>query len=389
MANLEADWRVVDGMLAAWFDAPSLNAGSELAGRAVELEPEVLIDLRANGLRLRLAAPERADATSSAARELGLTANPSALQDLSLVLESPDPTAVAPFWQRALAYAPGDDGGLIDPLRRDFPLRVRRANESRPLRNRFHLDVVRPSAEVDKADLGDPYGPFGVCHADPDGNEVDLVPGDVLDESATDWQSVFSAVACYRTTSTAQQRDLAAAAASLADALGFPLLIDLRPGLVILDSGKDQSDADAHGLAIDFSSLAAAIQGAARDLGAVADPALPRCVQVVLDAADIPAVRAFWIAALGYVPDRREDLTDIVDPRRLNPVMMFQDFDVSDTERARQRNRTHVELAVPADLAQARVSAALGAGGRLVDESAGRWRIDDPEGNELVVVSGA
>jgi len=56
-------------------------------------------------------------------------------------------------------------------------------------------------------------------------------------------------MACYRITSPTQQRDLGAAAAALADDTGFPLLVDLRPGLVIIDSGKDPwGEDDAHGL---------------------------------------------------------------------------------------------------------------------------------------------
>ena len=273
------------------------------------------------------------------------------------MLESANPAGVRQFWQRALDYAPGDDGGLVDPLRRDPAMRIRPSSESRPLRNRIHLDVVRPAAAVEQAGLGEPFGPFGVCHADPDGNEVDLVPGDALGERSgtADWQAVFSAMACYRTTSPTQQRDLAAAAAALADDAGFPLLIDLRPGLVILDSGKDQWEDDAHGLGLDFTDLAARVQTAARDLGATADAGLPRFVQLFLDAADVAAVRAFWAAALGYTPDRRAGASDLHDPRRLNPVLVFQEIDTSETERRRQRNRVHVELAVPADLAQTRV----------------------------------
>ena len=152
------------------------------------------------------------------------------------MFESANPAVVRRFWQRVLDYAPGDDGGLADPLRRDPALRVRHSAEVRPLRNRIHLDVVRPAAAVEQADLGEPFGPFGVCHTDPDGNEVDLVPGDALGETTgtADWQAVFSAMACYRTTSPTQQRDLAAAAAALAHDTGFPLLVDLRPGLAYL-----------------------------------------------------------------------------------------------------------------------------------------------------------
>jgi hypothetical protein len=196
-------------------------------------------------------------------------------------------------------------------------------------------------------------------------------------------------MACYRTTSPTQQRDLAAAAAALADAAGFPLLVDLRPGLVIIDSGKDQWEAEAHGREVDFTDLAAHLQAAARERGATADPGLPRFAQLFLDAADVAAVRAFWVAALGYTNDQRAGVTDIHDPRRLNPVLVFQELDASETERRRQRNRIHFELAVPADLAQTRLATAVAAGGRLLDESADRWRVADPEGNELVIASGA
>jgi hypothetical protein len=196
-------------------------------------------------------------------------------------------------------------------------------------------------------------------------------------------------MACYRITSPTQQRDLAAAAAALADDTGFPLLVDLRPGLVVLDSGKDQWEDVAHGLELDFTDLAAHLQTAARGLGATADLGLPRFVQLFLDAADVAAVRAFWVAALGYTHDRRAGASDIHDPRRLNPVLVFQELDASDTERRRQRNRIHVELAVPSDVVRTRLAAAVAAGGRLLDESEDRRRVADPEGNELVIVGGA
>jgi hypothetical protein len=185
-----------------------------------------------------------------------------------------------------------------------------------------------------------------------------------------------------------QQRDLAAAAAALADEASFPLLIDLRPGLVIIDSGKDMWENDTHGLQLDFADFAGNLQTAARGLGATADPALPRFAQILLDAADVGALRAFWVAALGYTTDRRAGVSDIDDPRRLNPVLLFQELDASESERRRQRNRIHLELAVPADLAQARLATTVAAGGRLLDESEERWRVADPEGNELVIVSG-
>ena len=429
MTEVGTDWRVVDGVATAWFDAPSLTEGAALAGRVVELSAEIVVDLRATGLRVRLDSDEQTEAVSAAARDLGLAANPAMLQQLSVVFESANPSVVRRFWQRVLDYAPGEDGGLADPLRRDLEIRIRQSTEprplrnrihldvvrppaadgglvdplrrdpairmrqsteSRPLRNRIHLDVVRPAAAVEQASPGEALGPYGVCHTDPDGNEVDLVPGEALGEriGTADWQAVFSAMACYRVTSPTQQRDLAAAAAALADDTGFPLLVDLRPGLVIIDSGKDQWEDGAHGLELDFIDLAEKLQTAARELGATADPGLPRFTQLFLDAADVAAVRAFWAAALGYTHDRRAGVSDIHDPRRLNPVLVFQELDASETDRRRQRNRIHFELAVPSDLAQTRLATTLAAGGRLLDESGDGWRVADPEGNEMVLVSG-
>ncbi len=217
------------------------------------------------------------------------------------------------------------------------------------------------------------------------------MPGDTLGGAigTSDWQAVFSGMACYCVTSPQQQRDLVVAVAALADEAGFPLLVDLRPGLVIIDSGKDQWEDGAHGLELDFADLAAAVQTAARELGATADPRLPRMIQLFLDAADVDAVRAFWVAALGYTHDQRAGVSDIFDPRRLNPVLVFRELDASETERRRQRNRTHFELEVPSDVAQTRLATTVAAGGRLLDESQGRSRIADPEGNELVIVNGA
>jgi hypothetical protein len=326
---------------------------------------------------------------SATARDLGLTANPTVLQQVSVVFDTANTPAISRFWQRALDYTP-EAGGLADPLWRDPAIRFHESTELRPLRNRVHLDVVRPADAVEQVGLGEPSGPYGVCRADPDGNEVDLVPGDPLGDgiATADWWTVFAAMACYRTTSAARQCDLASAAAELADRVGFPLLIDLRPGLVIFDTGKDRWEGDAHGLDVDVSDLAAGIQVAARDLGAVADPGLPRFVQLFLDAADVAAVRAFWMSALGYAADRRSGVSDINDPLWLNPVFVFQELDASDTDRRSQRNRIHVELAVPSDLAQTRLAAIEAVGGRLVDEAANRWRIIDPEGNELVIAAG-
>jgi hypothetical protein len=59
----------------------------------------------------------------------------------------------------------------------------------------------------------------------------------------------------------------------------------------------------------------------------------PRFAHLFLDVA---AVRALWLAAFGYSPDRRAGVSDIHDPRRLNPVLVFQELDAAETERRRR-----------------------------------------------------
>ena len=102
---------------------------------------------------------------------------------------------------------------------------------------------------------------------------------------------------------------------------------------------------------------------------------------IAIDAMDIPAVRPFWKAVLGY-----DDVTapaDLVDPADGGPSLWFQQMDEPRT----QRNRIHLDLTVPHDDAVARVEAALAAGGRLVSDDRARafWILADSEGNEVCV----
>src|SRR5215467_1788465 len=117
MTEIGADWRTVDGVATAWFGAPSLIAGTSLAGLIGELSAGIVVDVRATGVRVRLAKEEHAQTVSNAARDLGLAADPAVLQQLSVVFESANPPVVRRFWQRVFDYAPGQDGGLTDPLR--------------------------------------------------------------------------------------------------------------------------------------------------------------------------------------------------------------------------------------------------------------------------------
>lgn len=380
------EWRLVEGTLTTWYDAPSHAAGAALVERLVATGVD--IDLRANGLRLRTRDEESAGEISKAAHDLGLTADPSVLQEVRLAFEASDPVAVTTFWRTALGYEDTSDG-LQDPLRRDPAVSVHQLTDSRPLRNRIHVDVVRPSDAVDavRAASGqEPYGAWGVALADPDGNEADVVPGDQLSPEATDWWANFAAMVFYPTTSSTQASRLVSAVAKLADDANTPLQIDLRPAGVMIDGSKDQWEDDAPNGGAAFVKLARRIQDAAHELGLAPDPQPLRFVQFGIDAVDADVLSTFWRTLLGYQPDPREQVSDIYDPRRLNPVLFFQQLDAND-ERTKQRNRIHFELVVPQDQAQARIDTALSAGGRVLDRSDQHCLLSDPEGNEIDILT--
>jgi 4a-hydroxytetrahydrobiopterin dehydratase len=90
----------------------------------------------------------------------------------------------------------------------------------------------------------------------------------------------------------------------------------------------------------------------------------------------------FWRAVLGY-RDRGDSPEDLIDPHGRGPSFWFQQMDAPRP----QRNRIHIDVWVPHDQAEARIAAALAAGGHLVtDEHAPAWWVlADAEGNEACV----
>lgn len=396
------DWRVLSmSGVCAWFEASSHGAGAALVGRIPDLladgrftvsrQPD--LDLRAGGVQVRIPDDDgltAADlalalAISAAARKLGLTADPSIPQDLEWAIDTVDKPTLLPFWRTLLGYEDTEDDDLLDPLRRDPRVWFYPA-APRPLRNRIHFDVAVPrdvasarAAEVNAGGANPSYAPDhgNALLTDTEGNEVDFIPADGLTDrpDATDWRLPFGGMVFYPTRDFRLAAEFAGVVAGIADRTGLSLMIDLRPAGVMIDTGKDQWEDKK------FVETARQVQAAAGSFGIRADPSGLRFLQVCIDAVDIPAVREFWRAVLGYQNDPRPFVTDIYDPRRLNHVMIFQQLDPADTERREQRNRIHLDLYVPDDQVTARTEAALAAGGKFTRRDGGT--IADPEGNEV------
>jgi 4a-hydroxytetrahydrobiopterin dehydratase len=136
--------------------------------------------------------------------------------------------------------------------------------------------------------------------------------------------------------------------------------------------------------------LAAQVSAALTEHGLRTRPgdatAAPQAMEIAIDAMDIAAIRPFWQAVTGYVDaPAPPDLPDnaLLDPLRRGPALWFQQMD---TPRP-QRNRIHLDVDVPAELAGARIDAALAAGGVLVSDAAAPafWVLADVEGNEVCI----
>jgi 4a-hydroxytetrahydrobiopterin dehydratase len=196
-------------------------------------------------------------------------------------------------------------------------------------------------------------------------------------DDVEDWRVVFSgACAHFRTGSFAAGVALVDAIGALTEAGGHQPDVDLRADGVTVCLTPDGTG----GLSGHYPALARQISAAARELDAPADPAAVQTVQVAIDTLVPADVRPFWRAVLGYDELGSEDL---VDPHRRWPSFWFQQMDAPRP----QRNRIHVDVSLPHDQAQARIAAALAAGGHLVtDEHAPEWwTLADAEGNEADV----
>ncbi|HEY5515886.1 MAG TPA: 4a-hydroxytetrahydrobiopterin dehydratase [Pengzhenrongella sp.] len=198
-------------------------------------------------------------------------------------------------------------------------------------------------------------------------------------EGVEDWRVLaFGACAYFRTGSFATGVALVDRIGELADAANHHPDVDLRYSGVTVRLFTHE----VLGLTERDAALARQISTAARELGVAADPAKVQDVGLAIDALVGPDVMPFWQAVLGFEQLGDEDL---VDPHLRWSGVWFQEMDAPRP----QRNRIHVDVFVPHDQAEARIAAALAAGGRLVTDAHAPawWTLADAEGNEVDVAT--
>ncbi|HEY8828031.1 MAG TPA: VOC family protein [Jatrophihabitantaceae bacterium] len=183
-------------------------------------------------------------------------------------------------------------------------------------------------------------------------------------------------------------RIAAEVAAACGDDSNRHLRIDLRSDRVEL-SLQTREVAAVTGRDVELAhSISSAVARLDAVTAGVTSAELGRPVQMLemaIDALDIPAIRPFWRAVMAYAdePGSHGPEDAIVDPTGQLPAIWFQQMDAPRL----QRNRVHFDITVSHDEAEARVRAALDAGGVLVDDSYARsfWVLADVEGNEVCV----
>jgi 4a-hydroxytetrahydrobiopterin dehydratase len=108
----------------------------------------------------------------------------------------------------------------------------------------------------------------------------------------------------------------------------------------------------------------------------------PDVIELALDTPDREEVKPFWRAILGYqAPSEVPD--ELRDGAERTPSMWFQDTDSG----APDRQRWHLDISVPHDVAEERLRAALDAGGTLVSDrrAPAFWVLADADGNQACI----
>ncbi|WP_153398109.1 VOC family protein [Ornithinicoccus halotolerans] len=134
------------------------------------------------------------------------------------------------------------------------------------------------------------------------------------------------------------------------------------------------------------TTLASRISAIAAEHETPADPSVLAAVELALDTADVAALGPFWSALLTGSPDHANG-GDVVDPQHRVPLLWFQQTD----EHPTPRQRFHLDVWVPHDVAASRIDAAVAAGGSVVDDAQAPAFVvvADPEGNRACVCTAA
>jgi 4a-hydroxytetrahydrobiopterin dehydratase len=212
-------------------------------------------------------------------------------------------------------------------------------------------------------------------------NDQILSLRDVEAEGLSDWRLLFSALhARFRTRSFAAGLELVNRIGEEAEAMNHHPDLDLRyPHLNVRLTSHDSGGVTARDI-----RLARKVSEFAASANVAADPSAVSVLELALDSEDYRAIKPFWRAVLAMRDSRAEE--ELVDPDGALPTLWFQETDAHEPP----RQRFHVDVRVPPEVARERIDAALAAGGTLVSEehAPSFWVLADAQGNKACVTTG-
>jgi 4a-hydroxytetrahydrobiopterin dehydratase len=203
-------------------------------------------------------------------------------------------------------------------------------------------------------------------------------------EGVADWRVLAEgAQATFRTASFAASARLVAALADVDGIETHTPDIDIRPeGVTVRLLTKSEA---WYGPSRRDLDMARRISAVAAGHGAMADPTAAQSLLLVVGAPAGTNVLPFWRAALGYDPRPDSPEEDLVDPHGRDTSVWFEEMREA---RGDGGGAIHVGIFVPPGQGEARVAAALAAGGRLVRDRAPMWwTLADPAGNEADIAT--
>jgi 4a-hydroxytetrahydrobiopterin dehydratase len=197
-------------------------------------------------------------------------------------------------------------------------------------------------------------------------------------DGVEDWVVLHGgATAVFRTASLGEAAALAAAIADVDGVAGSGVVLALTDTGLTVRLTRDLWHLEARHV-----DLARAVTAVARARRAVADRAAVQEVQLAIAAKPAAEDIGFWRAILGYAPASDDNA---VDPLGHGSTVWSQSLD----DAKPLRHAMHVDVSLAREQAEARLAAALAAGGRIVDESnaPASWILADRSGNKVCIAA--
>lgn len=197
-------------------------------------------------------------------------------------------------------------------------------------------------------------------------------------DGVDDWVVLHGgATAVFRAGSLAEAARLAAAVGEVAGFEGSGALLTIADASLTVRLTRD-----LWGLEARHIELARAISTVAQQHRAVADRAAVQEVQLAISAKPDAVDLGFWRAVLGYAPMSPDNA---VDPLGHGTTVWMQELD----EAKPLQHAMHIDVSVAREQVEARLAAALAAGGRIVDDSSApaAWILSDRAGNKVCIAA--